>query len=163
MSLMGNKAIFRLDIDEYPNTKTGKNLTGGELENGAFVEIDVLTGSLVDKDTHNLNKLSGEDNKVVGFVSDPCLMYDESKTERDFICPVGALIRTYIPNETTVSTHALKHFDAKGAGIEVGDLLCVNPASTQLKKVAEGEKAVAQVIAREFFEEQESLVLRFIK
>ena len=155
------RAIFRLDEDLYPNTVTGKNETGGELENGAFVEIGVLKDKELGRETYSLTKLTGEANKQIGFVSSPALMYDERQDERDFVCLADELIRTYKPNTSTVSTHALKHFE-NAESLTEGDLLVPKANSTQLTKVSGDEKAFAQVVTKEDFEGQESIVIRFL-
>lgn len=155
------RAIFRLDEDLYPMTVTGKNDTAGELENGAFVEIKTIVDNELGRETYGLGKLTGEANKRVGFVSDPCLMYDVRDNERNFVCAVDALIRTYIPNKSTVATYALKHFE-NGASLVKGDLLMPKANSTQLTKLVGDVVAVAEVIEKEDFEGQDSLVLRFL-
>lgn len=155
------RAIFRLDEDLYPNTVTGKNKTDGELENGAFVEIGVLEDNELGRETYALSKLTGEANKQVGFVSSPSLVYDERQDERDFVCAVDELIRVYKPNTSTIGTFAKKHFDNAGA-LNAGDLLVPKATSTQLTKSTNEEKAYAQVIAKEDFEGQESLVIKFL-
>ena len=155
------RAIFRLDEDLYPNTVTGKNKTGGELENGAFVEIGALENNDLGRETYVLAKLTGEAHKQVGFVSSPALMYDERLDERDFVCMVDELIRVYKPNTSTVGTVAKKHFD-NADGLKAGDLLVPKASSTQLTKLTSEEKAYAQVIAKEDFEGQESLVIKFL-
>lgn len=157
---IGTKAIFRLDSDLYPNTLTGKNDTGVVLENGAFVEVGTIVDNELGRETYTLSKLSGEEGKIVGFVASPALMYDATKDERDFECLEGELIRTYIPNKSTVATFALKHFEG-GASLAVGDKLCAKADGVVLAKVTSGEVAIAEVIAKEDFEGQESVVLRF--
>lgn len=158
---IGQRAIFRLDEDLYPNTVTGKNGTGVELENGAFVEIGAVEDNELGRETYGLKKLTGEANKQVGFVSSPSVMYDERQDERDFVCGTNELIRTYKPNTSTVSTHALKHFE-NGATLAKGDLLVPKANSTVLTKLTGEGKAFAEVIAKEDFEGQESLVLKFL-
>lgn len=155
------RALFRLDVDLYPNTVTGKNKTGAEIENGAFVEIGALEDKELGKDTYALSKLTGGASAVIGFVSSPSLMYDIREDERDFVCGQDELIRTYKPNNSTVGTFALKHFE-NGASLVAGDLLMPKANSTQLTKVTGDEVAVAQVIAKEEFAGQESLVVRFL-
>ena len=157
------RAIFRLDEDLYPNTVTGKNETGGELENGAFVEIGVLEDGELGRETYSLGKLTADTGvkKQIGFVSSPALMYDERDDERDFVCGEDELIRTYKPNNSTVATFALKHFE-EGASLVAGDLLTPKASSTQLTKVTADEKAVAQVVLKEDFEGQESVVIKFL-
>ena len=155
------RALFRLDVDLYPNTVTGKNKTGAEIENGAFVEIGALEDKELGRDTYTLSKLSGGANSVIGFVSSPSLMYDIREDERDFVCGQDELIRTYKPNNSTVGTFALKHFE-NGASLVAGDLLMPKANSTQLTKVTGDEVAVAQVVAKEVFAGQESLVVRFL-
>lgn len=158
---MGERAIFNLDVDLYPATITGKNSTGVELENGAFVAIGALENNELGRETYKLSKLTGKDT-VIGFVSSPNLMYDETKDERDFVCLKEELIRTYIPNSTTVGTFALKHF-VSGKTLQAGDKLTPKPSTTQLTKVTGDEPVVAEVIEKTSFEGQESLVVRFIK
>lgn len=155
------RAIFRLDEDLYPNTVTGKNETGGELENGAFVEIGVLEDNELGRETYSLTKLTGEANKQIGFVSSPALMYDERQDERDFVCGADELIRTYKPNTSTVATFALKHFE-DGQSLVAGDLLVPKATSTQLTKLTDEATAFAQVVTKEDFEGQESLVIKFL-
>lgn len=155
------RALFRLDVDLYPNTVTGKNKTGAEIENGAFVEIGALEDKELGRDTYVLSKLSGEANSVIGFVSSPSLMYDIREDERDFVCGQDELIRTYKPNNSTVGTFALKHFE-NASSLNAGDFLTPKANSTQLTKVTADEKAVAQVVAKENFADQESLVIRFL-
>lgn len=154
------RAIFRLDEDLYPMTVTGINETGVELENGAFVEVGTIKDNELGRETYVLSKLSGEAGKVIGFVSSPSLMYDEREDERDFVCLANELIRTYLPNKTTVGTFALKHFE-NGSTLNVKDKLYAKASGTILAKVAGSETPVAEVIAKEDFEGQESLVLRF--
>lgn len=161
MSEYKGKAIFNLDSDLYPMTVTGKNGTGGELENGAFVAIGSLEDNELGRETYALSKLA-EGDTVIGFVSSPSLMYDEREDERQFVCKQDELIRTYIPNSTTVGTFALKHFD-NGASLQKGDKLTPKATTTQLTKVTGSEKVVAQVIEKIDFEGQESLVIRFVK
>lgn len=155
------RAIFRLDEDLYPNTVTGKNETGVELENGAFVEIGVLKDNELGRDTYSLAKLTGEANKQIGFVSSPALMYDERQDERDFVCAVDELVRVYKPNTSTIGTFALKHFDG-AESLVAGDLLVPKATTNQLTKLTVEETAFAQVVAKEDFEGQESLVIRFL-
>lgn len=156
------RAIFNLDSDLYPMTVTGKNLTEGELENGAFVSVGVLADNELGRETYELKKLTGEAGEVVGFVSDPCLMYDVREDERDFVCGVEELIRTYLPNQTTVGTFATKHFDTPAA-LAKGDKLYAKAGGTVLAKVDADQAAIAEVIEKVDFEGQESLVIRFIK
>ena len=157
------RAIFRLDEDLYPNTVTGKNKTDGELENGAFVEIGALEDNELGRETYKLTKLTADSGvkKQIGFVSSPALMYDERQDERDFVCAQDELIRVYKPNSSTIGTFALKHFD-NGASLEAGDLLTPKATTTQLTKVTGDEKVVAQVMLKEDFEGQESLVIKFL-
>lgn len=155
------RAIFRLDEDLYPNTVTGVNETGAPLENGAFVEIGILKDNEYGRETYVLSKLTGEANKQIGFVSSPSLMYDERQDERDFVCGVNELIRTYKPNTSTIGTFALKHFD-NPSGLSAGDLLIPKASSTQLTKLTDEGKAFAQVVTKEDFEGQESLVVKFL-
>lgn len=158
----GKRAIFRLDSDLYPVTVTGKNSTEVELENGAFVEVGTIIEDELGRDTYKLTKLSGEAGKIVGFVSSPSLMYDEREDERDFVCGTDELIRAYIPNKSTVATYAMKHFDNNGTGLVAGDKLCAKANSITLAKVTADEVAIAEVMDKEDFEGQESLVLRFL-
>lgn len=155
------RAIFNLDSDLYPNTVTGKNGTGGELENGAFVEIGTLEDNELGRETYGLSKLSGAEGAVVGFVSSPSLMYDVREDERDFVCGADELIRTYIPNKSTVGTFALKHFE-NGEALAKGDKLYAKASGIVLAKVEADEKAIAQVIEKVDFEGQESVVIRFL-
>lgn len=156
-----NRAIFRLDEDLYPTTVTGKNGTAGELENGAFVEIGSLQDNELGRETYGLGKLTGEANKRIGFVSDPCLMYDVRDNERNFVCKADELIRTYMPNKSTVATFALKHLEG-GDKLVKGDLLMAKANSTQLTKLVGDVQAVARVVEKEDFEGQDSLVLGFL-
>lgn len=157
------RAIFNLDSDLYPMTVTGKNLTGGELENGAFVAVGKLVDNGLGRETYELGKLKGEAGEVLGFVSDPCLMYDVREDERDFVCGQNELIRTYLPNQTTVGTFAVKHFE-EGSAINKGDKLYVKADSTVLTTTNGGDQTpVAEVIEKVTFEGQESLVIKFIK
>lgn len=158
---IGQRAIFRLDEDLYPNTVTGKNETGVELENGAFVEIGTVEDNELGRETRKLTKLTGAKNKLVGFISSPSVMYDERQDERDFVCKQNELIRAYIPNKSTISTHALKHFE-NGSALAKDDFLYAKANGTVLAKVTGDEVAVAQVVAKEDFEGQESIVLRFL-
>ncbi|MGL5647236.1 MAG: hypothetical protein ACRDDY_05245 [Clostridium sp.] len=159
MSQVIKKAIFRLDEDLYPMTVTGKNGTGGDLENGAFVEIGVLEDNELGRETYGLSKLTGTGQ--VGFVSSPSLMYDERQDERDFVCKADELIRTYIPNKSTVGTFAEKHFE-NGAALVAGDKLAAKANSTVLTKAVGDAAVVAQVITREDFEGQVSVVVKFL-
>lgn len=161
MSDYKGKAIFNLDSDLYPMTVTGKNGTGGELENGAFVAIGALEDNDLGRETYKLTKLGAKDT-VVGFVSSPSLMYDEREDERQFVCKQDELIRTYIPNSTTVGTFALKHFE-NGETLQKEDKLTVKAGTTQLTKVTSDEKVIAEVVEKADFEGQDSLVIRFVK
>lgn len=156
------RAIFNLDSDLYPMTVTGKNLTGGELENGAFVSVGTLVDNELGRETYELKKLTGEAGEVVGFVSDPCLMYDVREDERDFVCGQNEVIRTYLPNQTTVGTFALKHFE-EGSSLNKGDKLYAKASGIVLAKVDASQPAVAEVIEKVDFEGQESVVIKFIK
>lgn len=156
------RAIFNLDSDLYPMTVTGKNLTEGELENGAFVSVGTLVDNELGRETYELKKLTGEAGEVVGFVSDPCLMYDVREDERDFVCGQNEVIRTYLPNQTTVGTFALKHFEG-GSSLNKGDKLYAKASGIVLAKVDASQPAVAEVIEKVTFEGQESLVIKFIK
>ena len=157
------RAIFNLDSDLYPMTVTGKNLTEGELENGAFVAVGKLVDNGLGRETYELKKLTGEAGEVLGFVSDPCLMYDVREDERDFVCGQNELIRTYLPNQTTVGTFAIKHFE-NGGSINKGDKLYIKASTTTLTKTNGGSQTpVAEVIEKVTFEGQESLVIKFIK
>lgn len=156
------RAIFNLDSDLYPMTVTGKNLTEGELENGAFVSVGTLVDNELGRETYELKKLTGEAGEVVGFVSDPCLMYDVREDERDFVCGQEELIRTYLPNQTTVGTFALKHFE-NGGSLVKGDKLYAKASGIVLAKVDADQTAIAEVIEKVDFEGQESVVIRFIK
>lgn len=156
------RAIFNLDSDLYPMTVTGKNETGGSLENGAFVSVGALEDNELGRETYSLGKLKGEAGEIVGFVSSPNLMYDVRDDERDFICGENELIRTYLPNQTTVGTYALKHFE-NGSALVKGDKLCAKAGTTTLTKVSADEKVIAKVIEKTDFEGQESIVLQFIK
>lgn len=158
---VGTKAIFRLDEDLYPNTITGKNECGLALENGAFVEIGVLKGDGLDRETYGLKKLSGEVGKKVGFISSPALMYDATKDERDYVCEQNELVRVYIPNASTVGTFAEMHFE-DATGLAVGDLLCAKASSNQLAKRSGAEEPIGVVEAKEDFEGQKSIVVRFL-
>lgn len=158
---VGTKAIFRLDEDLYPNTLTGKNKCGVALENGAFVEIGTLVGDGLDRETYEIKKVSGEKGKKVGFISSPALMYDENKDERDYECATDELVRVYIPNASTVGTFAEKHFD-NASGLAVGDILVANASTNQLKKSTGSEEPVGVVEAKEDFEGQASIVVRFL-
>lgn len=161
MAEKGKRAIFNLDSDLYPATVTGKNATGGELENGAFVAIGALEDNDLGRETYKLTKLTGTDT-VIGFVSSPNLRYDEREDERDFVCAQDELIRTYIPNSTTVGTFAYKHFE-NAESLNKGDKLTPKASSTQLTKVTSSEPVVAEVVEKTDFEGQESLVIRFVK
>lgn len=161
MSGYKGKAIFNLDSDLYPNTVTGKNKTGVELENGAFVEIGSLEDNGLGRETYKLSKLSGKEGAVVGFVSSPNLMYDVREDERDFVCKEDELIRTYIPNKSTVGTFALKHFE-NGESLVKDNMLYAKASGVVLAKVEGSEKAVAQVIEKVDFEGQESVVVKFL-
>lgn len=154
------RAIFNLDSDLYPVTVTGKNATEGELENGAFVAVGELEDSDLGRETYKLTKLTGKDS-VIGFVSSPSLMYDEREDERDFVCAQDELIRTYIPNKSTVGTFALKHFE-NGSTLSKKDKLTPKANSTQLTKVNSTEPVVAVVMDKVDFEGQESLVIKFV-
>lgn len=157
------RAIFNLDSDLYPMTVTGKNLTSGELENGAFVAVGKLVDGELGRETYELKKLTGEAGEVLGFVSDPCLMYDVREDERDFVCGQNEVIRTYLPNQTTVGTFAVKHFE-EGNSINKGEKLYVKTGKTVLTKENGGSQTpVAEVIDKVTFEGQESLVIKFIK
>lgn len=156
------RAIFNLDSDLYPMTVTGKNLTEGELENGAFVSVGTLVDNGLGRETYELKKLTGEAGEVVGFVSDPCLMYDVREDERDFVCGQNELIRTYLPNQTTVGTFAVKHFE-NGSTLSKGDKLYAKASGIVLAKVSGDETPVAEVMEKVTFEGQESLVIKFIK
>lgn len=160
MAEKGKRAIFNLDSDLYPMTVTGKNATEGELENGAFVAIGALEDNDLGRETYKLTKLTGKDS-VIGFVSSPNLMYDEREDERDFVCSQDELIRTYIPNKSTVGTFALKHFE-NGSSLNKGDKLTPKASSTTLTKVTSTEPVVAEVIEKVDFEGQESLVIKFV-
>lgn len=158
---IGNRAIFRLDSDLYPDTVTGKNKTGVELENGAFVKVGELEDNEAGRETYKLSKLSAGDEKFLGFISSPNLMYDERQDERDYVCAQDELVRVYRPNSSTVGTFAKKHFN-DDSSINVGDKLTIHPSSNQLTKVTSEEEVVAILIAKEDFEGQESFVIRFV-
>lgn len=160
MAELGKRAIFNLDSDLYPVTVTGKNATGGELENGAFVAVGALEDNELGRETYKLTKLTTKDS-VIGFVSSPNLMYDEREDERNFVCAQDELIRTYIPNKSTVGTFALKHFE-NGSSLNKGDKLTPKASSTTLTKVTASETVVAEVVEKVDFEGQESLVIKFV-
>lgn len=153
------RAIFNLDEDLYPMTITGINKTGGELENGGFVEVGGLIDNGLGRETYELKKIT-DDGVRLGFVSDPCLMYDERETERDFVCAQDQLIRTYLPNKSTVGTFAEKHFE-NGSTLKKGDKLIVKKSSNQLTKYVDSGNVVAEVLEKVDFEGQSSIVVAF--
>ena len=145
-------SIIRLDkVKGYPISF--KN-TVGELENGQFLSLKGLIEG--DREAYEVEKATKSTTGTIVLHASVPVMYDERLMEQDFVLKQDAVGRAYIPERGDIVTIA----ETFGTGaINVNDKVGID-ASGKLS-TAETTK-IAQVIAKEKFSGQDSLVLQFI-
>ena len=145
-------SIIRLDkVKGYPISF--KN-TVGELENGQFLSLKGLIEG--DREAYEVEKATKSTTGTIVLHASVPVMYDERLMEQDFVLKQDAVGRAYITERGDIVTIA----ETFGTGtINVNDKVGID-ASGKLS-TAETTK-IAQVIAKEKFSGQDSLVLQFI-
>ena len=145
-------SIIRLDkVKGYPISF--KN-TVGELENGQFLSLKGLIEG--DREAYEVEKATKSTTGTIVLHASVPVLYDERLLETDFVLKENAVGRAYIPEKGDIVTIS----ETFGTGtINVGDQLGINASG----KLASAESTkIVEVIAKEKFSGQSSLVLQFI-
>lgn len=144
--------MVRLDkVKGYP--VTFKNGLGSTLENGLFLE---LKGLADDYEAYNVDLAGAAPTGTVVLHASVELMYDEKKLLQDFALENGAIGRGFILEKGDIVTIAESVVNET---VSVGDKVKY-AADGKLAKATSG--AVAEVIAKEYFGEQMSVVLHWL-
>ena len=144
--------MVRLDkVKGYP--VTFKNGLGSALENGLFLE---LKGLADDYEAYNVALAGATPTGTVVLHASVEMMYDEKKLLQDFALEDGAIGRGFILERGDIVTIAESVVNET---VSVGDKVKY-AADGKLAKATSG--AVAEVIAKEYFGEQMSVVLHWL-
>lgn len=143
--------MVRLDkVKGYPVTfKNGL----GALENGLFLE---LKGLADDFEAYKVELAGATPTNTVALHASVELMYDETKTLKDFVLENGAIGRAFILEKGDIVTIAESVINDT---VSVGDK--VGHAENGLLSKTDSPK-VAEVIAKESFGGQKSVVLHWL-
>ena len=144
--------VIRLDkVKGYP--VTFKNSLGA-LENGLFLE---LKGLADDYEAYKVGLAGATNTNTVVLHASVETMYDERKLMQDFVLEDGAIGRGFILEKGDIVTIAES---VVSGTVNVGDKVKYTTGGL-LIKTTDGS-AVAEVLAKELFGEQMSVVLHWL-
>ena len=145
-------SIIRLDkVKGYPVSFYNSI---GDLENGQFLALKGLKEG--DREAYAVEKATKSSTGTIVLHASVPVMYDERLLETDFVLKENAVGRAYICERGDIVTIS----ETFGTGsINVGDRLGIDTSG----KLASAETTkIVEVIAKEKFSGQNSLVLQFI-
>lgn len=151
--------IIRTDLvaGQQGDVLTVKNTSTDAIENGDFFNLGALIDGDLGRSTRKIEKLA--EGKVLAYLDDPAVMYDETKDERDYQLlkdKVGRARRAKVGEQITIAKTVVD------GDVAVGDELMVKPASYQLTKKTTGNKSVAVILEDTIFEGQASWFIEFL-